>query len=83
MINVEVYGTDWCPDTQHTLQQLEHLGVACRYVNIERHPHAAEWVKSQNGGKQKVPTIKVGEQILSVPDDEELTQALRQVAVLS
>lgn len=75
--NVDVYGTEWCEDTQHTRQQLQELGVAYQFINIEADPEAARWVKEQNDGKQKTPTVKVVRDVLSVPDEGSLEQALR------
>ena len=36
MADVEVYGTDWCEDTQGTRQHLEGLGMEYQYINIEQ-----------------------------------------------
>ena len=74
---VEVYGADWCGDTPRTRRQLDRLGVAYRYINVEHAPPASAWVKRQNGGKERKPTVKVGAQVLAEPGDEELEQALR------
>ena len=78
MERVKVYGADWCGDTKRTLKQLDALSVAYDYVNIEQDEQATLWVKEQNDGKERKPTLKVGEQVLSVPDEEELKSALRR-----
>jgi glutaredoxin len=78
MARVKVYGADWCGDTQRTLKLLETLGVAYEYVDIEEDQQAALWVKEQNDGKERKPTVRLGEQALSVPTDEELENALRE-----
>jgi glutaredoxin len=75
---VEVYGADWCEDTQRTRQHLERLGVAYDYIGLEQDQRASEWVKQQNDGKEKKPTVKIGAQILTVPSERELENALRQ-----
>jgi mycoredoxin len=77
MEKVKVYGADWCGDTQRSLRQLDALGVAYDYVDVEQDEQASSWVKEQNEGRERKPTIKVGEQVLRVPSDEELEQALR------
>jgi glutaredoxin len=77
MEKVKVYGADWCGDTQRSLRQLDTLGVAYDYVDVEQDAQASSWVKEQNDGKERKPTIKIGEQVLSVPSNEELEQALR------
>lgn len=78
MEKVKVYGADWCEDTQHTRRVLDGLGVDYDYINIEQDEQAANWVKEQNDGKERKPTVKVGGRVLSVPSDEELKSALRE-----
>jgi glutaredoxin len=80
---VTVYGTDWCHDTQSTRHHLDTLGVQYRYINIERDPQGERWVKLQNDGKRKMPTVDVGGDVLSVPDDGDLEQALRGKGLMS
>ena len=78
MDKVKVYGADWCGDSKRTLRQLDALGVAYDYVDIEQDEQAARWVREQNDGKERKPTVKLGGQILSTPSDEELETALRE-----
>jgi mycoredoxin len=80
--NVLVYGTDWCEDTQASRNHLDMLGVPYQYINIEQDPASQEWVKQQNGGKQKTPTIKIGGQILVEPSEPELEKAVRAAGVM-
>lgn len=77
MNDVKVYGADWCGDTQNTLAHLDELGITYDYINIEQDREAANWVKEQNDGKERKPTLKVGERVLSTPSDDELDDALR------
>jgi mycoredoxin len=83
MDKVVVYGADWCGDTQRTLRQLDNLKVAYDYVNVEGDERAALWVKEQNDGKERKPTVKVGRQVLSVPSDAELKSALREEGLVN
>jgi mycoredoxin len=78
MEKIKVYGADWCGDTVRTLEQLDDLGVAYDYIDIEQDEQAAQWVREQNDGKERKPTVKLGTQILSVPSDAELEKALRE-----
>lgn len=82
MDKVRVYGADWCGDTTRTLKTLDELGVAYDYVNVEQDEQASAWVRQQNDGKERKPTVKVGEQVLSVPNEQELESALRDQGVL-
>ena len=82
MDKVKVYGADWCGDTKRALSQLDGLGVAYDYVDVEQDAEASSWVKEQNDGKERKPTIKVGSQVLSTPSAQELESALREQGVL-
>jgi mycoredoxin len=82
MERVKIYGADWCGDTQRTLKQLDELGVAYDYVDIEQDEQAARWVKEQNDGKERKPTVKLGEQVLSVPNEAALEGALREQGLI-
>jgi len=83
MDRVKVYGADWCGDTQRVLRQLDGLDVAYDYVNVEEDEQASRWVKQQNDGKERKPTVRVGERVLSVPSAEELESALRTSGALN
>ena len=81
--DVTVYGADWCEDTQATRNNLDSLGVQYQYINIERDPAAQAWVKEQNGGKQRTPTVDIRGRILSEPDEKQLEEALRGTGLMS
>jgi glutaredoxin len=79
MSDVKVYGADWCEDTARTREHLESVGIPYQYINVEKDEAARDWVKRQNDGKQKTPTVDVkGKIILSEPSDAELDIALRK-----
>ena len=82
MDKVTVYGADWCGDTKRTLQHLDGLGVAYDYVDVEQDEQASRWVKQHNEGKERKPTLKVGEQVLSTPSNQELESALREQGIV-
>ena len=79
---ITVYGADWCEDTQATRNNLDSLGVQYQYINVEQDPQAQAWVKEQNGGKQKTPTVKIRGSILVEPDEKELEEALRNTGLM-
>ena len=83
MERVKVYGADWCEDTRRTLAQLDALGVAYDYVDIEVDAEAAGWVREQNDGKERKPTLKIGRRVLSTPENEELESALKEEGLVS
>lgn len=75
--SITVYGADWCGDTRMTRAQLQRLNVPFTYVNVDADPQGAEFVRANNGGKQKLPTVDVAGTILSIPDEDELEAALK------
>ena len=83
MIMVKVYGADWCGDTKRALKFLDASEIDYQYIDVEQDAEASEWVKSQNGGKERKPTITVGEKVLSVPSESELESALKQAKLMS
>lgn len=83
MFGVKVYGADWCEDTRRARAFLDGLGVQYSYVDIEQDEAAAAWVREQNGGKERKPTVDVAGQVLSVPSDHELTGALRERGLMA
>ena len=78
MNRVKVYGADWCEDTQRARERLDKMGVNYDYINVEEEKAASDWVKEQNSGKERKPTIKIDERVLSTPADDELENALRE-----
>jgi glutaredoxin len=75
-MKIKVYGADWCGDTKRTLKYLDDANVKYDYIDVEKDESASEWVKSQNDGKERKPTLLVGSQVLSVPSQDELKAAL-------
>ena len=64
--------------TRRTLSHLERLGVEYEYIDVEKDSAASQWVKNQNNGKEKKPTIQIGATILCNPHNRELEDALRK-----
>ena len=76
MKTIKVYGADWCGDTRRALQHLDRAGVNYDYINVDDDPAASDLVKQLNGGKELKPTIDINGNILSVPSNAEIDQAL-------
>ncbi|HEX8639326.1 MAG TPA: glutaredoxin family protein [Pyrinomonadaceae bacterium] len=80
---IKVYGADWCGDTKRALNYLDKLKIDYQYIDVDHNAEASEWVKNQNGGKERKPTISIGERVLSVPSESELNSALREEEFIS
>ena len=76
MTMIKVYGADWCGDTKRTLKYLDNLNINYEYIDVEKDVSASEWIKSQNEGKERKPTLLIGSRVLSVPSEDELKAAL-------
>ena len=74
--NVKVYGADWCGMTRRTLSHLDDLGVEYEYINVDHDPAASEWVKQQNAGKEKKPTVDIDGRVITYPSNQELDEIL-------
>jgi mycoredoxin len=83
MTNIRVYGTDSCPMTKASLLYLDSQSIPYEYIDLEENAEAAEWVRAQNGGKERKPTIEIGRQILVEPTDAELEQSVRSHGLLN
>lgn len=83
MSEVKVYGADWCGPTRRVLAQLDRLGVEYTYIDVDGNQDASNWVKQQNGGKEKKPTLDIGGRVLTSPSGAELEDALREATLLS
>ena len=80
---LKVYGADWCGDTRRTLTFLDQHGVVYDYINVEQDAEASRWVKEQNDGKERKPTLDLDGQVLSTPTQQELEEALRAKSLLA
>jgi mycoredoxin len=73
---IVVYGAEWCALTTRALTHLEQKGFEYEYIDIEEDEAAARWVRQQNDGKERKPTIKIGDRVLVEPTNAELDRAL-------
>lgn len=81
-VPVEVYGTNWCADTQKVRRFLDRQGVPYVYHNMEKDQSAARQVQWWTGGSLSHPTIQVGGQILVEPSLNELNWTLSRFGVI-
>ena len=74
--SIKVYGADWCGMTRRTLSFLDEIGVEYEYINVDLDPKASEWVKQQNNGKEKKPTVDIDGRVIAYPTNRELQDLL-------
>ena len=75
---IRVYTTSWCTDCRRAKQFLRERQLSFEEIDIDAHPEAAEFVKTVNSGKRKVPTFDVDGRVFDCSpfDAEKLTREL-------
>lgn len=54
--SLTMYGADWCHDCRRTKAQLDGLGIAYDYVDVEADAEAAEKARSISG-RTNIPVV--------------------------
>ncbi|WP_370324690.1 mycoredoxin [Euzebya sp.] len=67
-------GCGFCAALQHGL---DAAGVEYRGVNIWEDPDGAAFVRSANDGNELVPTVQVGDEVLSNPSARQVVALVR------
>ncbi len=80
-----VLGRDTCEDTTRSRAFLDERGIPYDYRRVDREPEADAWIRRLNDDVWITPTILLGDPlapraILREPSDEDLEDALAQVA---
>jgi glutaredoxin len=78
MDRIKIFGADWCGLTRRTLMHLDRLGVDYEYVDVDNDEAASRWVKDQNNGKEKKPTLDIRGRIVTAPSNQQLEAVLRE-----
>jgi len=74
--NVILYGADWCPDCQRAKSYLQDNHINFQYIEVDKHPWAAQKVEEINDGKRIIPTIFIGDNSYTNPDNSILKSVL-------
>jgi len=83
MSKIVVYGATWCGDSRRTRRQLESLGIPYDFVDVDIDRAASDWITEQHGGKRLTPTVKLNDQLLFEPTNEEMEAALQAAGMLA
>lgn len=70
--NILLYGSTTCPDTVRARKFLDDNGVSYEFKNVDEVPLFNEYVAELNGGKRVIPTLRIDNQTLVNPTDDEL-----------
>ena len=74
---IQVYGTNWCPDSLRSVRLLRSQNILFEFIDIETNESGRRYVESVNHGFRSVPTIVFPNGIILVePSNQELLQAI-------
>lgn len=76
MIEIVMYGANWCPDCQRAKKFLEEHQISFTYINVEIDKKATQLVEKINKGKRIIPTFSIGGKHYTNPDNGELARIL-------
>jgi len=76
MIEIIMYGADWCPDCQRAKAFLKEHNIEYNYIDVDLDKEATKRVESINNGKRIIPTIIINGTSHTNPDNEKLAAIL-------
>ncbi|HCJ48499.1 MAG TPA: NrdH-redoxin [Microbacterium sp.] len=79
---ITMFGADWCRDCRRTKAQLDGLGVAYRYVDLEAEPEAAD-VAREISGRTNIPVVVYPDATHHVePSNDDVAAKLRELSLI-
>lgn len=80
--SITMFGADWCRDCIRTKKQLDELGVAYTYVDLEAEPAAAD-VAREISGRTNIPVVVYPDSSHHVePTNADVEAKLRELALI-
>lgn len=77
-----MFGAEWCRDCRRTKAQLDGLGVAYTYVDLEADPAAAD-VAREISGRTNIPVVVYPDATHHVePSNDDVEAKLRSLALI-
>ena len=77
-----MFGAEWCSDCRRTKKQLDALGVAYTYVDLEADPSAAD-VAKEISGRMNIPVVLYPDSSHHVePSNADVESKLRELALI-
>lgn len=74
---ITVYGADWCADCKRVKSLLDKYKINYEYKDVDADPAAKEAMLNLNGGKNIIPTIKIGDVVALEPTNAEMIDLLK------
>jgi len=79
---IKMFGADWCRDCRRTKAQLDELGVAYEYIDLEQDPAAAD-VAKEISGRTNIPVVVYPDASHHVePTNADVEAKLRELSLI-
>ena len=79
---ITMYGAEWCRDCRRTKSQLDELGVAYDYVDVEAEPAAAD-IAREISGRTNIPVVVYPDASHHVePTNADVEAKLRELSLI-
>ena len=78
--NISVYGSRTCPDTNRATQYLDAHEIQYEFKDVDELPEYNDYIAGLNGGKRVMPTIRIDNETLINPSEDELGKAVEAAA---
>ncbi len=75
--NILVYGSRSCPDTSRATRYLDQQEIQYEFKDVDQLPEYNGYIAGLNNGKRVMPTIRLNNETLINPSDEELAKAVK------
>ena len=76
MIEIKLYGADWCPDCRRAKAFLKENNIEYTFIDVDLDESATKKVESINNGKRIIPTIIINGKSYTNPDNVKLSEVL-------
>lgn len=76
MIDIILYGADWCPDCVRAKTYLKEHNIKFDFIDVDLDKEATKKVESINNGKRIIPTVIINNKPHTNPDNTKLASLL-------
>jgi thioredoxin reductase (NADPH) len=76
MIEIQLYGADWCPDCLRAKAFLKDNNIQYDFIDVDLDQEATKRVESINNGKRIIPTIIINGKSYTNPNNDQLASVL-------
>jgi len=76
MIDILLYGADWCPDCRRAKAYLKENNIEFTFIDVDLDKEATAKVEAINNGKRIIPTVIIEDKSYTNPDNNKLASIL-------